>query len=143
MEFELENSIALLSRTPATLNALLRNLPAAWTTGNEGDNTWTPNAVVAHLIHGEQSDWMVRARIILHHGETQTFQPVDRSAHLQMATERSLSELLDEFKRLRSKNLDELSSLHIGPHDLKMCGRHPALGAVTLSQLIAAWTVHD
>jgi DinB family protein len=143
MEFEIDNSIALLSRTPAALNALLRDLPAAWTTRNEGDDTWTPNAVVAHLIHCEQSDWMVRARMILHHGETQTFQPVNRSAHLQMATERSLSELLDEFERLRSKNLDELNSLHIGPHDLKMRGRHPALGAVTLSQLLAAWTVHD
>jgi len=143
MDFDLQNSIALLSRTPAALNALLRNLPAPWTICNEGHNTWTTNAVIAHLIHGEQSDWMVRARIILHHGETQKFRPVDRSAHLQMAAERSLSELLDEFKRLRAKNLDELNSLHIGPHDLKMRGRHPALGAVTLSQLIAAWTVHD
>jgi len=143
MDFHLTDSIALLSRTPATLNALLRDLPDAWTSGNEGENTWTPNAVVAHLIHGERSDWMVRARIILHHGETQTFQPVDRSAHLQMATESSLPELLDEFKRLRSKNLDELNSLHIGPHDLQKCGRHPALGTVTLSQLIATWTVHD
>ena len=143
MDFNLQTSIALLSRTPATLNTLLRDLPEAWTNANEGENTWTPNAVVAHLIHGELSDWMVRARIILHHGENQTFQPVDRSAHLQMAAERSLSELLDEFKRLRAKNLDELNSLHIGPHDLKMRGRHPALGTVTLSQLIATWTVHD
>ncbi|MGA2727561.1 MAG: DinB family protein [Terracidiphilus sp.] len=143
MEFNLQDSIVLLACTPSTLNALLRDLPDTWTNANEGENTWTPNAVIAHLIHGEQSDWMVRARIILHHGDTQTFQPVDRSAHLQMATERSLSELLDGFKRLRSMNLEELNSLHIGPHDLKLRGRHPALGAVTLSELFAAWTVHD
>ena len=143
MKFDLPNSIALLSRTPSTLNAVLRDLPESWTTCNEGDSTWTPTGVVAHLVHGERTDWMVRARIILDSGEAQAFQPVDRSAHLRMIHEKSLPELLDEFANLRAANLDTLRALHLQPADLEKRGRHPALGPVTLSQLLAAWTAHD
>ena len=143
MNFDLPNSIALLSRTPSTLNALLRDLPQSWTACDEGDSTWTPTGVVAHLVHGEQTDWMVRARIILDSGETQSFEPVDRSAHLHMIQVKSLSELLDEFSHLRARNLHDLSDLNLQPADLARRGRHPALGPVTLSQLLAAWTAHD
>ncbi len=143
MNFDLPNSIALLSRTPRTLNALLRVLPQPWTTCDEGDSTWTPAGVVAHLVHGERTDWMVRARIILDSGETTPFQPVDRSAHLQMMKEKSLPELLDEFAYLRARNLVDLGGLHLQPADLAKRGHHPALGPVTLSQLLAAWTAHD
>jgi hypothetical protein len=115
MNLDLPNSIALLSRTPSTLNALLRDLPEAWSTCGEGDSTWTPTGVVAHLLHGERTDWMIRARIILDSGETTTFQPVDRSAHLQMMKEKSLPQLLDEFASARSSNLDHLRGLYPSP----------------------------
>ena len=143
MDFDLPNTIALLSRTPATLNALLRDLPDAWVLSNEGDNTWTPTAVVAHLIHGEHTDWMVRARLILRSGEAEPFQPVDRSAHLRLAQEKSLSELLDNFTQIRAQNLTELRALHLQPADLARRGIHPSFGPVTLAQLFATWATHD
>src|SRR2546426_7535944 len=47
------------------------------------------------------------------------------------------SQLLDEFARLRSENLGELRALNLRPEDLERRGRHPALGVVTLSELLA------
>jgi hypothetical protein len=143
MDFDLPNTIALLSHAPATFNALLRNLPDAFTLSNEGDNTWTPTAVVAHLIHGERTDWMVRAHLILQSREAQPFQPVDRSAHLRMAHEKSLPDLLDEFAQLRAENLSDLRTLHLQPADLARRGIHPSFGPVTLAQLLATWATHD
>jgi hypothetical protein len=143
MNFDLQNAIALLARTPATLDALLRGLPDAWTACNEGDATWTPAAVIAHLVHGERTDWMVRARLILATGEAEPFPPVDRSAHLDVAQTSSLPDLLDDFARLRASNLDELRALSLQPADLARRGVHPAFGPVTLAQLLATWATHD
>jgi hypothetical protein len=143
MEHNLPHTISLLSRTPATLNALLRDLPETWTLRNEGENTWSAFDVVAHLICGERTDWIPRAKIILQFGETRTFEPFDRQGHIRDNQGKSLAQLLDVFARLRSENLAELHALNLRPEDLDRRGRHPAFGAVTLSALLATWAAHD
>jgi hypothetical protein len=143
MQQDLDQTIALLERTPAILNALLRDLPEAWTLCNEGPDTWSAFDVVGHLIHGERTDWMPRAKMILEFGESRTFERFDRSAQTRESQGKSLSELLDEFAVLRSQNLRDLRAMNLQPADLARCGRHPAFGAVTLEQLLATWAVHD
>jgi hypothetical protein len=143
MQQNLENTISLLARTPGALNALLRDLPEEWTFRNEGQNTWNAFEVVGHLIHGEKTDWMPRARMILEFGQDRSFEPFDRWAQQRASQGKSLPELLDEFARQRSLNLAELRALNLQPEDLARRGRHPALGVVTLSQLLATWAVHD
>ena len=143
MEHNLEYTIALLARTPASLNALLGDLPELWTRRNEGEGTWSAFDIVGHLIHGERTDWMPRAKRLLQSGETQPFDPFDRLGHVRESEGKSLTELLDEFARLRSENLDELRALNLRQEDLKRRGRHPALGVVTLSELLATWAAHD
>jgi hypothetical protein len=141
MKHNLQDTIALLTRTPAALNALLRDLPETWTHRNEGGDTWSACDTVGHLIHCEHDDWMPRARMILQYGETRTFDPFDREAF--KTPEMPLHQRLDEFARLRSANLEELRAWNLQPKDLERRGQHPALGAVTLSQLLATWAAHD
>lgn len=143
MQHNLQDTIALLTRTPATLNALLRDLGETWTLRNEGEKTWSAFDVVGHLIHGERADWMPRAKMILQFGESRTFEPFDRSAQERESRGKSLAQLLDEFAELRSANLNELRALNLKPEDLVRRGRHPELGVVTLSQLLATWAAHD
>lgn len=143
MQQTLDHTIPLLARTPATLNSLLRDLPPAWTAQNEGETTWSPFDIVGHLIHGEQTDWMPRARIILQFGETRPFDPFDRLAQERESQGKSLAQLLDEFAGLRADNINALRALNLQPADLERRGRHPALGVVTLSQLLATWVAHD
>jgi hypothetical protein len=143
MEHSLQNTISLLSRTPAALDAFLRDLPETWTLRNEGDEKWNAFDVVGHLIHGERTDWMPRAKMILEFGETRAFEPFDRWAQAQASQGKSLGQLLDEFARLRANNLDELRALKLGPEQLERRGQHPELGPVTLSELLATWAVHD
>jgi hypothetical protein len=99
--------------------------------------------VVGHLIHGEQTDWIPRARIILQHGASRTFEPFDRTAQLQVSREKSLDQLLDEFSSLRADNLAALAGFRLGPKELALEGRHPELGLVTLRQLLSTWVAHD
>jgi hypothetical protein len=143
MEFDLQQTVALLSRTPSAINALLRDLPQTWTLGNEGGETWSPFDIVGHLIHGERTDWMPRARMILQHGESQAFDPFDRLAQERESEGKSLGDLLDEFARVRSESLDSLRAMNLQQKDFDRRGRHPALGTVTLAQLLATWAVHD
>jgi hypothetical protein len=143
MEFNLAEAIAVLTRTPTILNALLRGLPNPWVRCNEGKDTWSAFDVVGHLIVGERTDWMQRLRIILENGETRPFDPFDRFAQVRESQGKSLEELLDEFARLRKENLADLQALKLQPEDLTRRGKHPALGVVTLAELLATWTVHD
>jgi DinB superfamily len=143
MQYDLEQIIALLSRTPAALNVFLRDLPESWTHRNEGPNTWSPFDIVGHLIEGERNDWMTRAKIILQSGETRPFDRFNREGFAQMPQDVPISARLDEFARLRTANLDELRALNLQSHDLEKRGRHPALGVVTLGQLLATWPAHD
>jgi DinB superfamily len=143
MRHNLHDTLALLARTPVALNAFLRDLPETWTFRNEGENTWSAFEVVGHLIHGERTDWIPRAKIVLQSGETKMFDPFDRRAQERESRGKSLAELLDEFAGLRAENLDELRSFNLQPADFARRGRHPALGIVTLSELLAAWVAHD
>ncbi len=139
----LNDTIALLSRTPSTLNALLRDLPESWTLRDEGEKTWSAFDVVGHLIHTDRTNWIPRAKVILTHGEAQPFPPFDRFGHLRTTQGKSLRDLLDEFARVRSDSLAELRALNLRPEDLERRGQHPALGVATLSQLLATWATHD
>lgn len=143
MEHDLGNTNAILARTPATLDALLRELPEFWTATNEGGDTFSAFDIVGHLVHGEKTDWMPRARMIMTAGETREFEKFDRRAQERESEGKSLPQLLDEFGRLRSENLRELRSMNLTAEDLSRRGRHPALGVVTLSQLLATWAAHD
>jgi hypothetical protein len=143
MEHTLDHTISLLARTPAALNAFLRDLPETWTLSNEGEKTWNAFDVVGHLIHGERTDWMLRAQMILQFGETRAFEPFDRLAQNRDSQGKALAVLLDEFARLRSDNLAQLRGLNLRPEDLAKRGKHPELGVVTLSQLLATWAAHD
>jgi hypothetical protein len=147
-EFSLTDAVAVLTRTPATLNALLRGLPNTWVMSNEGrssegKDSWSAFDIVGHLIAGERTDWMPRARIILQNGESRPFDPFDRFAQQRESQGKSLEQLLDEFARLRAENLAALRTLNLKPEDFSRRGRHPALGVVTLSELLATWAVHD
>jgi len=142
-EFSLSETIALLTRTPATLNTLLRGLPETWVRSNEGKGTWSAFDIVGHLIFGEKTDWMPRARRILESGEAQPFAPFDRFAQFRESRGKTLEQLLDEFGQLRSENLVALQAFNLQLQDLQRRGRHPQLGVVTLVQLLATWAVHD
>jgi hypothetical protein len=139
----LEESLAILTRTPATLDSLLRDLPEAWTSADEGPGTWSPYVVIGHLIHGERTDWIPRLLIILEHGDSRPFDPFDREAQFRHTDRKSLAALLDEFRDSRSVSLDRLRAAHLTPQQLKLRGMHPDLGPVTVRQLLATWTAHD
>jgi hypothetical protein len=142
-EFSLAEAVAVLARTPAALDALLRGLPNIWVRRDEGKDTWSAFDIVGHLIFGERTDWMPRVRILLESGEARPFDPFDRFAQFEESQGKSLERLLDDFARLRSENLAALHALDLRAEDSTRRGRHPALGAVTLSQLLATWAVHD
>jgi hypothetical protein len=141
--FVLEEAVAILARTPATLDALLRGLPDGWIAANEGGDTWSPFDVIGHLILGERTDWVPRVKMILEHGEARAFEKFDRFAQFALSQGRTLAILLDEFALMRQENLRELASLRLTDADLDRRGRHPELGAVTLRQLLATWVAHD
>lgn len=143
MEFQLDKAKEVLRRTPPTLNALLADLPNDWILSNEGPDTWSPYDVMGHLIEGEETDWIPRARIILEQGETRPFDRFDRFAMFEKSKGKSLLELLATFEQLRSESLRQLDELNLTPELLEKRGTHPVLGVVTLSQLLSAWVVHD
>lgn len=143
MEFQLDHATEVLRRTPVTLNALLRGLPSEWIASNEGIDSWSPFDVVGHLIHGEEADWIPRAKIILEYGEARSFEPFDRFAMFEASRGKSLDELLSTFERLRGEGLRELEEMNLTPELLGKRGMHPELGVVTLSQLLSTWVVHD
>lgn len=141
--FNLSETIAVLTRTPTALDALLRGLPDRWVRGNEGEGTWSAYDIVGHLVFAERTDWMPRVKRTLESGEARAFDPFDRFAQLKANQGESLEALLDEFARLRRKNLASLDALNLQPDDFDRRGRHPALGSVSLAELLATWAVHD
>lgn len=143
MKFDLDRSSEVLERTPVVLKALLGNLHDGWVMPNEGPDTFSPYDVIGHLVHGEKTDWMVRARLILEQGTARPFDPYDRFAQYRESRGKSLQQLLDEFERLRAENIAGLRSLGISETDLERKGMHPSLGEVTLRHLLSTWVVHD
>lgn len=143
MNFTINKSIEILDRTPKVLTTLLLDLSPAWTSANEGGETWSAFDIVGHLIHGEKTDWIPRAKIILSNTEPKAFEPYDRFAQFEESKGKSLKDLLVEFDMLRKKNIDFLKSLNIKDEQLDEKGIHPAFGEVTLRQLLATWVAHD
>jgi hypothetical protein len=143
MDFDLEEATTLLARTPATLNALLRDLSDEWVLQNEGGDTWSAFDIVGHLIHADRTDWLPRAHMILEHGEPREFEPFDRLGQNEASKGKSLGQLLDEFAEVRAACLKEVRELKLGAVDLERRGRHPAFGTVRMSELLATWTAHD
>lgn len=143
MDFDLDDAAAVLARTPAALTALLAGLPERWVRGTEGPETFSAFDNVGHLIDGEETDWIPRARIILAGGPDPRFEPYDRFRHKARNANRTLAALLEEFARLRAQNLEVLRGWRLGPAQLALPGIHPGLGPVTLRQLLAAWVAHD
>jgi hypothetical protein len=143
MDFDLATGMAVLERTPRALQAMLDGLPSDWTDATEGPDTWSPYAIVGHLIHGERTDWIPRARIILEQGPQRRFVPFDRFAQFRENKGQSLQDLLDEFARLRGENLATLAGWRLTDAQLGLEGEHPELGPVTLRQLLATWVAHD
>jgi hypothetical protein len=143
MHAELDDGIAILERTPATFRALLAGLSDAWISANEGPETFSAFDNLGHLIHGERTDWIPRARIILAQGANRTFEPYDRFAQARESAGKSVAALLDEFTALRAENIATLRSWNLTERELSLEGEHPSLGPVTLRQLLATWVVHD
>ena len=141
--FSMAEGVAVLTRTPSTLDALLRGLPDGWIAAHEGGDSWSPFDVVGHLIHGERTDWLPRVRTVLRHGGSQPFEKFDRFAQFAESDGRTLADLLDTFASLRAQNLRELAALGVSDGDLDRPGRHPELGPVTLRNLLATWVAHD
>ena len=143
MDYQNDEAVAILRRTPPTLKALLTGLPEAWTTSTEGSGTWSAYDIVGHLLAGEEADWIERTRIILEHGEQRPFDSFNRTAMFEDYQGFSLEQLLSAFEEARNKNLETLRDFNITPEKLALRGTHPALGTVTLSQLLATWVAHD
>ncbi|MGD9903753.1 MAG: DinB family protein [Vicinamibacterales bacterium] len=143
MSFDLVQAIAVLERTPPALDALLRGLDDAWIRATEGPDTFSPFDVVGHLIDGEETDWIPRARLVLAGDPDARFAPYDRFRHHARNAGRTLPSLLDEFAALRRASLDQLRGWKLSAAQLDLQATHPRLGRVTLGQLLAAWVVHD
>ena len=143
MNFQLSQTIEILSQTPQTVKSLLENLSDEWVFASDGENSWSPFDVIGHYIHGEETDWITRAEIILAQGENLTFEPFDRFAQFEKSKNKTLSELLETFADLRRKNIETLKSWNLTEEHLNLKGIHPELGEVTLRQLLATWVVHD
>jgi uncharacterized damage-inducible protein DinB len=143
MNFDLDDGMAVLERTPSVLRALLEGLPRGWVEGNEGPETWSAFDIVGHLIHGERTDWISRSRRLLEHGTEKPFEPFDRFAQFEASKGKSIGELLEEFADLRERNLETLREMSLGAEDFDKNGMHPELGTVTLRELLATWVTHD
>jgi hypothetical protein len=143
MDYEYDDAVAILRRTPTTLTALLGGLSDAWTKSTEGPDTWSAYDIVGHLLNGEEGDWIARTRLILEQGEGRPFDAVNRRAMFEKSQGRSLDQLLAAFAEARARNLATLGEWYITPQKLALTGTHPALGTVTLSQLLSTWVVHD
>ncbi|MBI3504260.1 MAG: DinB family protein [Proteobacteria bacterium] len=143
MEFDLTLGTAILDRTPHALRTMLDGLPPAWADATEGPETWSPYVIIGHLVHGERTDWIARAKIILAQGENRRFAPFDRMAQFEESRGKTLAVLLDEFARLRAGNLNTLAAWKLTDAQLALTGEHPAFGTVSLRQLLATWVAHD
>ena len=143
MNFDLSNAIAVLERTPATLHAMLAELPSVWTDATEGPETWSPYDIIGHLVHCERADWIARATIILAQAAERRFEPLDRFAQFRESEGKSLPKLLDEFAGARAQNLATLREWNLTEEQFALEGEHPAFGLVTLRELLATWVAHD
>ena len=143
MQYDVQHAMEVLRRTPGVLRAMISGLSQEWTHSNYGEDTFSPFDVIGHLITGERTDWIARTRLILEHGTARPFEKYDRYAQFEASQGKTLDQLLDEFERLRVANLKTLADLRLTADQLAKRGTHPALGEVTLGNLLATWVAHD
>ena len=143
MKFTIDKSIEILASTPSVLEAHLNHLSKEWLHNNEGGNTWSPFEIVIHLINGEKTNWVPRINIILSENKEKSFVSFIRMDDTDSHKEKSVTNLLNEFKERRNQNINSLKAMKISVNDLDKTAIHPVFGTVTLSQLIATWTTHD
>jgi hypothetical protein len=143
MDFDLTAAVPVLERTPGVLRSLLEGLPNEWTRENEGAATWTVREVLAHLIHGENADWIPRVQHFMEWGVRKPFPPFDRTFGFAERREAPLRDLLDEFATTRRRSVASLTALGLTSADLAREGSHPEFGRVTLGQHLATWVAHD
>jgi len=143
MTFSIDQAFEILGRTPGVYESLLSGLSDEWTRNNEGPETWSPYNIVAHLIAGEKTDWIPRAKIILSDSENKTFEPFDMEAHFKTDQSIPIEDLLAEFKSLRKECLEELKAMQIDEKKMAETGIHPELGEANLKELLSTWVVHD
>lgn len=143
MKFDLERSIEVLAATPTSVRALLGELSEDWIASRGDHENWQPFDIIGHYIYAEEAGWIPRAKVILAQADDRTFPPFDRVAQFERSKGRSLAELLDEFERVRSENIQTLRSWELVDEELELKGVHPEFGEVTLRELIATWVVHD
>lgn len=143
MDYQLDQALEILTRTPNVMKSLLSGISEEWVHSTEGPGTWSPYDVVGHLVHGEKTDWMPRLEIVLSTAGNKTFTPYDRFAQFEMSQGKTLEILLQEFEHLRTKNLETLRSKNLSEADLQRTAIHPSLGTITLKNMLASWVVHD
>ncbi|MBA3579600.1 MAG: DinB family protein [Gemmatimonadaceae bacterium] len=143
MHYTLPDAIAILSRTPRTLHTLLSGLPSAWTDATEGTGTWSPRAVVAHLLSADSTNWIGRARIMLSNDGCPALPAFDPNAQVRDWSHSTLDDLLSQFERVRRENIALLVRWKPGEHELARTAMHPEFGIVTMSQLLSTWVAHD
>jgi hypothetical protein len=143
MEFDLQKSIEILERTPLVCQQLLGGLHSDWILSDEGPDTFSPFEVVGHLIHGEKTDWVVRAKWIIEKGSIEAFEPYDRFAQARESKGKSMGQLLEEFRLIREQNIAWVRSVSWQPEDFSKKGLHPVLGEVSMKNLLSTWVVHD
>ncbi len=143
MDQDLSATLSILEQTPATLDALLRNLSKSWTQADEGPGTWTADDVVRHLIKMDHLNWLPRIRHLLEFGESQPFPRMDREPERNPDVPLTLPNQLDAFAEIRYRRLVELRELDLQPSQMTLRSLHPNFGPVTLSQLLATWATHD
>ncbi len=142
MEFTLAHGLEVLERTPSVLRTQLAGLDAAWLDAREGEGTWSPREVIAHLSHAERTDWIPRARIIVEQQGDRRFVPFDRTGHAS-GVQPTIDARLDEFAALRASSIVTLRGWALNDTVLSRRGVHPEFGEVTLRQLLATWVAHD
>jgi hypothetical protein len=142
MKFTLTKSLAILERTPDVLQSLMTGLSNEWTSVNEGPETWSVHDIIGHFVYIEKANWMTRAQIILFDSSKQ-FPLLNPLGHLEECKNKNIDELLIEFKILRQTSVKDLQSFSLNESDFAKTADHPALGTVSLSQLLSAWVVHD
>jgi len=143
MNFSIKEAIEVLERTPQTLGYFLSGLSSGWLQCNEGEGTWNAVEVIGHLVEAEKDNWLPRLEFILQKGKTKAFPTFDRFSHLSKVTNLSIEQVLEEFKDIRSKNLEKLKQIMVSESNLEVPGFHPAFGEVKVRELLSTWVVHD
>ena len=143
MTFDLGEARAALARTPSVLQRLVDELPLEWLAARPAEGEWSAHQVACHLAYVEETDWMVRARMIREIGPMRPFPPIDHGDQTQRYAGLDTNAVVERFDELRAANLAALDGMQLTDAELELRGLHPTLGEVTMRQLLATWVVHD